>query len=164
MKLLRILFIGLFSMVLLTACNLDGDPEDETRMGDDTLENLVEETKEDEEEFEITEAEVPFIFTDFELDVNIDNDKDIEFEVEFQREDNMIKAEYEDEVAGVKLKGEAAYEKIKPLLEALKIDENTTEEDTIQEVIDVFEIPENFEDLELKIEFSDGVIRKYERR
>lgn len=163
MRKVKVLLTGLITLFLLAACNLGGDStEEDTRVGEELTKDFTTETKEDEEEFKADEESVPFIFTDFELDVAYA--QDIEFEVEFQQEGEYIQAEYENEHKGEKLKGEAAYEKIRPILEKIEIDTTTDNEEALSQVIDAFDIPEDFNEIELKIEFEDGVIRKYEKK
>lgn len=96
----------------------------------------------------------------FELEVDYGRDK--EYEAEIEQEEGNVEADLEDEINDKDLNGEEAFNKIYPLVKQLTIDKDTDKDEAVTEVLDVFELDDDFEKLELEITFSDGVKREFE--
>lgn len=94
-------------------------------------------------------------YTDFELSVEYSNHEEYEAELELER-DNRVKAEIEDELKGIEIKGPQAFDELYPLVEELTIQQDTSKEDAIQEVLKVFSLEDNYTEFELEIKFKDG--------
>lgn len=98
-------------------------------------------------------------YIDFELKVDYDKtiEDDNEYDAELKLENNnRVEAEIEDDINGIKKEGQAAFDELFPLVEQLTITADTTKEDAIQEVLNVFNLEANYEEFELDIEFKDG--------
>ncbi len=93
-------------------------------------------------------------FTDFELEV--DYDKNIEYEAEYELNNGSIEAKIEDDLNNVKLKDEEAFNKLKPILEELNIEQDTPKEDVINEVLTAFELPDDYIKFDLEITFENN--------
>ncbi len=101
-------------------------------------------------------------YIDFELDVKYDNDQD--YEVDLELDNNRVEAKIEDDLNGVEIEGDEAFDEIFPLVEQLTIDLDTSKEDVITQVIDVFDLPSDYNQFELEITFKDGTKKEYDDR
>src|SRR5690625_2125935 len=101
-------------------------------------------------------------YSDFELEVKYEDD--IEYEAELKQGNNSIEADLEDEMNDVDIKGEEAFDKLFQLVEQLTIEQNTEKEEAISEILDVFDLDDNYKEFELEITFNDGVKLEYEDR
>lgn len=98
----------------------------------------------------------------FELDVKYNNDQD--YEADLELENNRVEAKVEDDLNGVEIGGDGAFDLIYPLVEQLTIDQNTSKEDVISQVLDVFDLPTDYEEFDLEIKFKDGTEIEYDDR
>lgn len=114
----------------------------------------------DEEEMKEKMSQLDYI--DFELEVDYESDKEYEAEIEQNKEKGTIKADLEDEINGEDLKGIEAFNKIYPLVEQLTINQDTDKEDAIAEILDVFDLDDDYEKFEVEITFSDGTEIEFE--
>lgn len=115
--------------------------------------------QDDKNENRVNQAvDVSFNFTHFELDVDYSEDRD--FDVEYENEQDGIEAEIEDDLNNSHLKGDEAFEVLRPIFEQLKFDQNTADDEVISEVISAFEIDDNYEKFELEVTFSDGTTKE----
>src|SRR5699024_12484996 len=94
-------------------------------------------------------------YVDFELEVDYGQDK--EYEAEIEQKEGNVKADLEDEINGEDLNGQEAFDKIYPLVDKLTISKDTEKEDVIEEVLEVFDLDDDYRELELEFTFSDGV-------
>lgn len=101
-------------------------------------------------------------YSDFELEVDYDPDQEYEAKVE-QKEGN-VKADLEDEINGEELNGQEAFDKIYPLVKQLTISKDTEKEDAIAEVLEAFDLEDDYRKFELELTFSDGVKMEFEDR
>lgn len=172
-----ILFLGMLVLSLvLVACggNDDADNQSDNMGEDNTAEESEQEaddsTVEDDTESDNDTADSDDMkskmdeldYVDFELEVDYGQDK--EYEAEIEQKNGNVKADLEDEINGEDLNGQEAFDKVYPLVEQLTIDKDTEKEDAISEVLDVFELEDNYTKFELEITFSDGVKMEFEDR
>lgn len=102
-------------------------------------------------------------YVDFELAVEYDDDQ--EFEVSLELDDQgEVEADIEDDLNGVRLYGQEAFATIYPLVEQLTINQDTTQDEAIKQVLAVFGLEENYREFELEITFKDGVKVEFEDR
>lgn len=172
------LFRGIFTLSLLVGllygCNSDNtDNEkdvtennstvDETTNNDTTNNTGTTQPSQHDDADELTSikaADVNYAFTDFDLDVEYANDNS--YNVEYENDGNNIYAELDDEIKGVDLKGDQAYDNIVKALEQLTFDETTSDEDVRKEVIKAFALDENYQSFELEVKFQNGEIKHYQ--
>lgn len=109
-----------------------------------------------------TDANTKYPFTHFSLDAEYEND--ISYEVEYEHEKDRVTAEIEDEVNQVFLKGDDAYTQLSKQLELLTINENSTDDEVLEQVIDVFKLNENYKHIEVEVRFNDGKEKEYNFR
>ena len=93
-------------------------------------------------------------YKEFELEVSYGNNKEYEAEIEY--DNGRVTAEIEDELKGIKLKGREAFDEIHPRLKMIVVDKSTSKEDVIRQVLDAFELPDNYEEFKVEITFKDN--------
>lgn len=98
-------------------------------------------------------------FIKFDLDVEYKND--VSFDVEYTNNQNKVTAEIEDEINNVQLKGDEANKRIVKAFELLNFEENTNDEEVRSQVLEAFNLDENFKEFELEIKFETGNVKKY---
>lgn len=101
-------------------------------------------------------------YQEFSLDIDYGNHKDYEVELDREDDNNRVEAKIEDDMNGVKKRGSEAFAEIYPLVEKLTITRDTTKEEAIKEVLDVFKQDANYQKLELEITFKDGTKIEFE--
>ncbi|WP_404467999.1 YusW family protein [Sutcliffiella horikoshii] len=100
-------------------------------------------------------------FTKFDLEVEYENR--VKYEAEYEGEGNG-EAEIEDNVNEVSLKGDEAYTELSPRLEQLKFDSNADQQEVITQVLEIFELKDDYKEFELEVTFEDGTVKKYEEK
>ena len=102
-----------------------------------------------------------FDFTHFSLDVDYAGTQ--EFDVEYENEQTGVEASYEDDVNNEKLYGNDAYARLESVFQSFKFDKNTTEDEVIKEVLNAFNLPEDYQKLDLEVRFADGTEKEYHK-
>ena len=100
-------------------------------------------------------------YADFGLSVDYANHDEYEAELE-KNSDNSVEAKIDDSLNQVNMKGTDAFNDLYPLVKQLSITQKTSKEDAIQEVIKVFNLPDDYKELELEIRFKDGTKIEFE--
>ena len=149
------LFIA-FSMILLAACNQDNTPPDNPKINE-TSNNVKNEQNEMVQKIE----SLPFY--KFELEVEYPDDQDVNIELERNPSGN-IDVEYKDPRNDIRLFGKEAFELLYPKLKNLSIDKSSTKEQAISEAKKVFELEDNYLELEMNVIFHDSTQLKIDER
>ncbi len=144
-----------FFMVLLAACNQDNTAPDNPKINE--MSNDA-----NHEQNEMVEKIESLPFYKFELDVEYQNDMDVSIELERNPSGN-IDVEYEDARNDIRSYGKEAFDLLYPKLKNLSIDNNASEEQAVNEVMKVFELDENYLELELNIIFHDSTQLKVDK-
>lgn len=144
-----------FFMVLLAACNQDNTAPDNPKINE--MSNDA-----NHEQNEMVEKIESLPFYKFELDVEYQNDMDVSIELERNPSGN-IDVEYEDARNDIRSYGKEAFDLLYPKLKKLSIDNNASEEQAVNEVMKVFELDENYLELELNIIFHDSTQLKVDK-
>ena len=100
-------------------------------------------------------------YADFGLSVDYANHDEYEAELE-KNSNNSVEAKIDDSINQVKMKGADAFNELYPLVKQLTITQKTSKEDAIQEVIKVFNLPDDYRELELEVRFKDGTKIEFE--
>lgn len=100
-------------------------------------------------------------FTHFGLEVDYPNNK--KYEVEYENESTGAEASIDDEVNNNRVQGNDAIDQLLPLFESLKFDSTTAEEDVLNQVIETFNINNDYTEIELDVEFADGTKKEYRK-
>lgn len=122
------------------------DQNDNSIDGDDTITNN---NSSDEIQKKMDELD----YIDFELEVRYANDK--EYEVKIEQDDDGIEAKLEDELNGIKITGEEAFNEIYPIVQKLAINQDTSKEDAIQQTLDAFGLDADYTKFDLELKFQD---------
>ena len=100
-------------------------------------------------------------YADFGLSVDYANHDEYEVELE-KNSNNSVEAKIDDTLNQVKMRGTDAFNELYPLVKQLTITQESSKEDAIQEVIKVFNLPDDYKELELEIRFKDGTKIEFE--
>ncbi|KKB43326.1 YusW family protein [Bacillus thermotolerans] len=97
--------------------------------------------------------EIPF--RSFELEVDYEGMAN-SYEADYSKAANNLTTEIDDEVNGQHLSGQEAFDQLQPILKDMQFTANTPEEEVIQEVLQAFNLQNNYEEFELEAELTDG--------
>ena len=136
----------------------EGNVTDDNGMTDDTSQTEDPAANNDDQVQKMESLE----YVDFELDVKYNNDQD--YEADLELENNRVEAKLEDDLNGIEIEGDGAFDELFPLIEQLTIDQNTSKEDVISQVLEVFDLPTDYNEFELEITFKDGTKKEYDDR
>ena len=98
-------------------------------------------------------------FSKFELEVEYETN--VKYEAEYESEGNG-EAEIEDDISDRKLKGDEAYAELAPLLGQLNLNADQSDQEIMEEVMNVFKFPRDFSKFELEFTLKDGTKREIE--
>ena len=153
------IFKGLlvFSLVagLLYGCNKNDNKDKDVATNAPTEQNTNQQAGDN-----VTD-QVPFNFLEFSLDVDYTATES--YEIEYENKKNGIEAKIKDERNNEKIQGDEAYTKIEPLLKQLTFDSTTPNDEVIDQVIKVFNITDDFQSIEVEVEFADGTEKEFKR-
>lgn len=112
-----------------------------------------------------TPADLKLNFNEFSLDADYqDTKKDYEADYKNVAADKKMEAKIEDHKADVNLTGDEAITKLSPLLQELKFDKGTPDQEVIDQVLNVFKLDKDYQKFELEVVFSDGTKKEYKKR
>ncbi|RTQ93884.1 YusW family protein [Lysinibacillus telephonicus] len=174
MNKVKFLLTIMFTLGILYACNNNDDQEEV--MTENKQNNQTDEITEEIENNTALQADetmdpdqtvadktqnggLSSKFTNFDLDVEYKND--ISFDVEYTNNQNKVTAEIEDEINNVHLQGDEANKRLMEAFELLNFEENTNDEEVRSQVLEAFNLDENFKEFELEIKFETGEVKKY---
>lgn len=173
---MRKLLILLIPVLLIVACQNNNEPpekevDDRSKAEQSAVENDVdEETEEstdgqeetegsadedlDTAEYMATQMEA-LDFYEIELEVEYVDGK--EYEIEIEKDDNRpYEAKIEDELNDVYLQGREAFDEIYPKVEQLQISKDSEQVDVVEQVLNIFDLPDNYKKFEIEVKFNDG--------
>jgi len=94
-------------------------------------------------------------FYEIELEVEYVDGK--EYEIEIEKDDNRpYEAKIEDELNDVYLQGREAFDEIYPKVEQLQISKDSEQVDVVEQVLNIFDLPDNYKKFEIEVKFNDG--------
>lgn len=172
----RILIV-LLSLAFITACGSGNDNENPTgNEGENELDSNPESTELDDsepsDEDESTEPnddsndgtdgqdeiqskmdELDF----YEMEVEVSFGDDQEYEAKIEQDSNRpIEAEIEDELNDVYIQGEEAFDDIYSKVQNLSLTSTSSDEETIEQILTAFDLPDDYEKFEVEIKYDDG--------
>lgn len=100
-----------------------------------------------------------FNFTKFNVDVRYDGRKS--FDAEYENEPSSVEAKIEDDLTDDVLNGDAAYTKLEPIFKNFTFTSATADEEIVQQVLQGFNLPDNYIEFDIDIEFTDGVKKEF---
>lgn len=160
------------SMLLLAACGNDEEdvtnaPEDApteqegntTNTNDNNGTNTNDNTGNNGT---VSNANPSFDFTHFSVDADYSMTES--FEAEYENEQSGVEASIEDDVNGENLYGDEAYARLEPIFEGFTFDQSTADDEVISEVLQAFDLAEDYQDIEIEVRFADGTEKEYHQR
>ncbi|MDH4424526.1 MULTISPECIES: YusW family protein [Bacillus] len=109
-------------------------------------------------------ADLKLNFNEFSLDADYqDTKKDYEADYKNVAADKKMEAKLEDHKTNAKFTGDEAITKLSPLLQELKFDKDTPDQEVIDQVINVFKLDKDYQKFDLEVVFSDGTKKEYKR-
>ena len=102
-----------------------------------------------------------FDFTHFSLDVDYANAQD--FDVEYENEQSGVEASYEDNINNEQFYGNDAYDRMESVFQSFKFNKDTSEDEVIKEVLNAFNLPEDYQKFDLEVRFADGTEKEYKK-
>lgn len=105
------------------------------------------------------EEKSEFGFRSFDLSVDTADHKDA-IEASMEIKGSTIEAEYVNRIEPKKLKGDKAYEEMKPMLKKIELSKDMSKDDVLKKVSKAFDV-EDYTKFDLEVEFSDGKHKEY---
>ena len=152
-----------FIITLILAFALAACAQDNTAPDNPTIneEPMIENTNNSHEENNVMTEKIDELpFNKFELDLDYGGKFDFEVELERNPSGN-IDVEYRDESKNIDERGKEAFHLLYPKLKEMDIDQNSTSEEVIANVLQTFEVRDDYTELDLEIVFNDGTRREY---
>lgn len=158
----KLAWIGSFILIiaLLIGCSNDSPEENE----DVDVNAPDNEEKEDAAKEEVNDDDVvdaPYSFTEIEVEVDMNGVNDA-LDVEYEVERYKIDASYKDKSEDIHLKDEEAMERLEPILDSFTFDENSSEDEILEQVLEGFSI-DDYDEIEIEIKFKDNTKLDIER-
>ncbi|MGM0835179.1 MAG: YusW family protein [Bacillota bacterium] len=150
----------LLSTTVISGCGTDNDnmspPPENAPAQDETQAPGENTTEEGINQDQVSQT--GHTFTKFDLDVEYKDNKN--FEADYEAEGNG-EAEIEDTVNDKTLKGDEAYKELSPMLEQLKIDANSDQQEVVSQVLEVFSLEKDYTEFELEVTFADSTSKEF---
>lgn len=105
--------------------------------------------------------QVPFNFLEFALDVDYSPTES--YEIEYENKKTGLEVKLKDDRNNERIQGDEAYTKVEPLLKQLTFDSTTPNDEVIEQVIKVFNIKDDYQSIEVEVEFADGTEKEFKR-
>lgn len=156
---LKVLFFSLSLSAFLVAC---GDKDEVTNAPENAPveePNTVDDNNNNESAALNNPSKPAFNFTHFDLDVQYANNKS--YEVSYENEVTGVEAKIEDEVNNKKIQGNEAMDTLTPIFESLTFISTTANEEVTKEILQKFNLPDNYKEFELEVKFSNDTVKEY---
>lgn len=103
-------------------------------------------------------------FDKIEIEISYGNDQDYDMEIEYHGHGD-VEAEIEDEINGVDIDNDLkAFNHMYPSVKELDIDRSMDKQTMIDQVLEAFELGNDYEEFEIEITFEDGTKLSFEDR
>ena len=166
----QILFISLsvFCIALLTACGGQTNETDNTVQKNVTQNDKGETTNlnnptslrntQDQDEMKSKMAKLDF----GEIDLEVSYREQKEYDAKINHDSSgFVGGEVDDDINNEHLRGRAAFDSIYQKAKNLTISKDTNKRDAIDQTLKLFDLPADYIEFELKINFNDGTKLKY---
>ncbi|MGM0843995.1 MAG: YusW family protein [Bacillota bacterium] len=110
----------------------------------------------DSEEGQDAEPVIAYDYFNMEVDYV---DLEDAYAVEYEKEGDGLDAEIEDNITDKEYNstdGSEAFDDIQPAFEQLDFDENTPDEEVAEQLVNAFNLREDYERIEFEVDFSEG--------
>ncbi|OEC02226.1 hypothetical protein GY31_08480 [Lysinibacillus sphaericus] len=153
MRIYKNLLVFSLATGLLYGCN-----KDEVK---DVPANAPTEQNTNQQAGENVTDQVPFNFLEFALDVDYSPTES--YEIEYENKKTGLEVKLKDDRNNERIQGDEAYTKVEPLLKQLTFDSTTPNDEVIEQVIKVFNIKDDYQSIEVEVEFADGTEKEFKR-
>lgn len=157
----KLVWIGTLVLIitLLVGCSNDNlEESDDVDVNAPDNEKKADDTEEVNDD---TVVDAPYSFTEIEVDVDMDGVNDA-LEVEYEVESHKVDASYKNKSEDVYLKDEEAMEHLEPILDSFTFDENSSEDEILEQILESFSI-DAYDEIEIEITFKDNTKIEIER-
>ncbi|WP_453995629.1 YusW family protein [Bacillus nitroreducens] len=148
-----------FTSILVILVFMAGCNNDDENVEDVPEDVPVEENKTNTQDDSNQTTESAFQFTHFDLDVEYPENK--EYDVDYENETDGMEAEIRNDLDNNHVKGDQAFEILRPIFEEFDFDKNTSDEDVVSAVTNAFNLDKDFQKFELEVKFLDGTEKEY---
>ena len=83
--------------------------------------------------------------------------------MDYENEQSGVEASYEDNVNNEQFYGNDAYDRLESVFQSFKFDKNTSDDEVISEVLNAFNLPEDYQKFDLEVRFADGTEKEYHK-
>ena len=77
--------------------------------------------------------------------------------------DNIVLHDFEDDVNNKLVQGNEAMDTLAPIFQSLTFDASTTNEEATKEILQKFNLPDNYQEFELEVKFSNDTVKERQR-
>ncbi|MGF9966233.1 YusW family protein [Bacillus rhizoplanae] len=149
---MKILFSILLAFMLVPAMTGCTTPKQDTTTNKKTTEGTKDAVNQD----------LKLSFNEFDLKANYqDTKKDYEADFKQKKATDKPEVKVDDSKTNEKLAGDEAMNKLAPLLQQLKFDKDTKDQDVVDQIVDVFQLDKDYQKFDLKVVFTDGTKKEY---
>jgi len=145
----------LTSSLVLGACQSDGESTKDSTNND--MSNDIEDNQTGENPATTPARE--YEFTKFEMEVDYPEQEEA-LDVNYEEEKDSTDAEYKSVADNLDVKSDDAMAQLSPLLAAMELKEDMTDDEIIARIVESFDIEENYTEIEADITFTNGESRK----
>ena len=85
------------------------------------------------------------------------------YEVSYENERSGVEAKIEDEVNKRFEQGNEAMNTLIPIFQSFTFDPTTADDKVIQEVLEKFNLTDNYQEFGLEVKFANGTVKEYKR-
>src|SRR5699024_1279993 len=144
--------VSILTVFLLVACNVNNQDkieEEETVEANKGYDTLA------ENEVDIAKKLNELNIAEFELEIEYSGNKEYNAEID-KKDDGSYQVTIKNELSNTSLTGQEAFDDLYPRLQDLHVHSDSNQDDLVQQVLQAFDLPSDYEEFEIEIEFSDG--------
>ena len=153
------IFFSISLSAFLVAC---GDKDEVTNAPDNApveVPNTVDDNNNNESAALNNPDNPAFNFTHFDLDIQYAGNKS--YEVSYENEVTGVEAKIEDQVNNQNQQGNEAMDTLASIFKNLTFDASTANEDVTKEILQKFNLPDNYQEFELEVKFANDTVKEY---
>lgn len=167
---MRKLLLMLIPLWLIIGCQQDTEdfteveeePSEEREYDDEPMNEV--EVEEESENQGTTDDEIDIYMNQkmetlnfYEIEIEVEYMDGKEYEIEVEKEDEQpYEIKIKDDLNDIYLTGKQAFDELFPKIEQLQITNDSEQVNVIEQVLDIFDLPDNYTEFEIEIKFNDG--------
>lgn len=146
------IMLAIMSVLLLVACNIDNQAKIEE---EETVEANKEYDALAENEVDMAKKLNELNINEFELEVEYSGNKEYKAEI-YKKYDGSHQVSIKNELSNTTVTGQEAFDDLFPKLQQLHVNSDSKQGDLVEQVLQAFDLPSDYEEFEVEIEFTDG--------